>query len=112
MSPIHHVHHTEPKLAQGTKPPSPRLTTPIVALTAVLKNAAQETKAIITVEDHFAEGGIGEAVRSALADIQVRMYSLAVRKMPRSGKFEELLHYEEISQDAIIKKVKEIVEEV
>ena len=32
-----------------------------------LAGAAQDTKRILTVEDHFAEGGIGEAVRSALA---------------------------------------------
>jgi transketolase len=76
---------------------------------AVLNEAAGETKAIITVEDHFAEGGIGEAVRSALAAKPVSVYSLAVRKMPKSGKPAELLDYEEISRHAIIKKVKEIL---
>ncbi|MFA5050520.1 MAG: transketolase [Patescibacteria group bacterium] len=78
---------------------------------AVLKQAAEETKAIITVEDHFAEGGIGEAVRSVLGPStgSGSIYSLAVRKMPRSGKPEELLDFEEISAKAIIKKVKEIV---
>ncbi|MDD5626246.1 MAG: transketolase [Patescibacteria group bacterium] len=73
---------------------------------AFLKQAAKETKAIITVEDHFAEGGIGEAVRSV---VETKIYSLAVRKMPRSGKPEELLDFEEISAKAIIKKVREIV---
>jgi transketolase len=72
-----------------------------------LTGAGRETKAVITIEDHFAEGGIGDAVRSALSASAVPVYSLAVRKMPRSGKPEELLDYEEISKDAIIRKVKE-----
>ena len=73
-----------------------------------LKRAASETGAIITVEDHFAEGGIGEAVMSSIAEQPSPVYSLSVRKMPKSGKPEELLEYEEISKKAIIKKVKEI----
>lgn len=74
-----------------------------------LAKAAKETMAIITVEDHFAEGGIGEAVMSALATFPIQVHSLAVRKIPRSGKPAELLDYEEISKNAIIKKIKEIV---
>ncbi len=74
-----------------------------------LHEAAKATKALITVEDHFLEGGIGEAVRSALAEHATPVYSLAVRKMPKSGKPEELLDYEEISKKAIIRKVKELI---
>jgi transketolase len=77
--------------------------------TVTLKKASRETNAIITVEDHFLEGGIGEAVRSALANIDIPVHSLAVRKIPKSGKPEELLGYEEISKTAIIKKIKELV---
>jgi transketolase len=73
-----------------------------------LKEALGTTRSIITVEDHYPEGGIGEAVRSALSDHGVPIYSLAVRKLPMSGKPEELLDYEEISKDAIIKKIKEL----
>ncbi len=73
-----------------------------------LRRAASETGAIITVEDHFAEGGIGDAVRSSLAEHPTAVYSLAVREMPKSGKPEELMEYEEISKKAIIKKVKKI----
>lgn len=72
----------------------------------ILKEAAKETKLIITVEDHFAEGGISEAVKSALADCPIKIISLAVRKMPMSGSPEELLDYEEISKESIIKAVK------
>src|SRR5512143_646106 len=76
---------------------------------STLTQAASDTGAIITVEDHFAEGGIGEAVASALAGHLAPVYSLAVRKMPKSGKPDELLDYEEISKQAIVNKVKEIV---
>jgi transketolase len=76
---------------------------------AALARAAQETAAIVTVEDHFAEGGIGEAVRSEMADIDVPVHCLAVRKMPKSGKPDELLDYEGISRSAIAKKIKEII---
>ena len=74
-----------------------------------VNEAAQSTRAIVTVEDHFAEGGIGEAVRSALGSFAVPIYSLAVRKMPMSGKPGELLDYEEISKQAIIKTIKELL---
>jgi transketolase len=48
---------------------------------------------IVTVEDHWAEGGLGEAVLAALADADERppVSLLAVREMPHSGKPAELL---------------------
>lgn len=86
-----------------------------------LTQAAHETGRIVTVEDHFIEGGIGEAVSSALALISnskrpsegehVLISNLAVRKMPKSGKPDELLAYEEIDKNAIIKAVKKIISE-
>lgn len=77
--------------------------------TQTLRQASDDTRPIITVEDHYAEGGIGEAVRTALSDSRASIYSLAVRKKPKSGKPQELLDYEEISRAAIIKKVKEVI---
>lgn len=74
-----------------------------------LRQAADDTGALITVEDHFAAGGLGEAVQSALAEQPVPVYSLCVRKMPKSGKPDELLDFEGISAKAIKAKVKEIV---
>ena len=74
-----------------------------------LKKAAKETKAIITVEDHHLEGGLGEAITSALSQTGAKIYNLAVRKIPRSGKSYELLKYEEINSEAIEKLVKEII---
>ncbi|MCL4365736.1 transketolase [Patescibacteria group bacterium] len=75
---------------------------------ATLKKAASETKALIVVEDHFPEGGIAEAVRSAV-DTQTKVISLAVTKIAGSGKPEELLSFEGISSEAIIEKVKGLV---
>jgi len=75
---------------------------------ATLLDAAQATKGLITVEDHYPEGGLGEAVRSALAPHPVPIYSLAVTKKPKSGKPAELLDFEDISRNAIVRLVKEI----
>ena len=75
---------------------------------ATLLDAAKATKALITVEDHYPEGGLGEAVRSALAPHPVPIYSLAVTKKPKSGKPVELLDFENISRNAIVKLVKQI----
>jgi transketolase len=69
-----------------------------------LSRAATETAAILTVEDHWPEGGLGEAVLSALADHQARppVLHLAVRDMPMSGRPDELLHAAGIDADAIV----------
>jgi transketolase len=77
---------------------------------ASLQKAAKETKAIIIVEDHYPEGGLGEAVKSALADKPtVPIVHLAVYKTPRSGKSAELMDYEQISSGAIVKTVQDIL---
>ena len=75
---------------------------------AALHEAAKTSKAIITVEDHYPEGGMGEAVSSALSGFAVPIHALAVRKKPKSGKPEELLDYEEISHRSIVSKVKDV----
>ncbi|MBS1232474.1 MAG: transketolase [Nitrospirae bacterium] len=80
--------------------------------TKTLVEAAHDTGAIITVEDHYAEGGIGEAVKSTLSTTPIPVYSFAVRKMPMSGKPAELLDYEEISRNAIVRKVRELQKNV
>lgn len=73
-----------------------------------LMDAVENTRAIVTVEDHFIEGGLGEAVRSAVAGHPASIHSLAVSKMPKSGKPGELLHYEEISKDAIVSTIRRL----
>jgi transketolase len=74
-----------------------------------LKEAAASTRAVVTVEDHYPEGGLGDAVRTALAETPTPVFSLAVRKKPKSGKPGELLDYEGISKSGIIEKVKELL---
>jgi transketolase len=76
---------------------------------ATLKRSAEETGIILTVEDHFAEGGIGEAVMAAIADSPCPVHRLAVTKKPRSGKPEELLDFEGISRKAIEEKVRKLI---
>jgi len=76
---------------------------------ATLESAAAETGRLVTVEDHYAEGGIADAVREALTTTGVPLYALAVRKKPKSGKPDELLSFEEIDHTAIVKKVNEII---
>jgi transketolase len=49
-------------------------------------------------------------VAAALADRPVPVHILAVRKMPKSGKPEELLDYEGISGKAIVKAVVEALQ--
>jgi transketolase len=60
---------------------------------ATLRAAAEETGRILTVEDHWSEGGIGDAVLEVLADAEqpARVVRLAVRELPGSGKPDELL---------------------
>ncbi|MCE5312715.1 MAG: transketolase [Nitrospiraceae bacterium] len=74
-----------------------------------LRRAAADTRAIITVEDHYAEGGLGEAVCSELSLLCVPVHCLAVTKMPKSGRPDELLNYEEISASAIANKIKSLL---
>ena len=76
-----------------------------------LKKSAGETNhLIITVEDHYFEGGLGDSVLNVFAqEEKVKVYKLAVSKMPMSGKSEELLDYEEISAEAITDKVRSIL---
>ncbi len=78
-----------------------------------LHAAANDSKAIIVVEDHYPEGGLGEAVQSALFASNrarpCRVVHLAVTKTPRSGKSGELLAYEGIDAQAIIKTVRSLI---
>jgi transketolase len=68
-----------------------------------LRAAARECGAIVTVEDHWPEGGLGDAVLEALAEADDRppVHKLAVREMPGSGTPDELLHEAGIDADAI-----------
>ncbi|XP_054751936.2 transketolase-like protein 2 [Lytechinus pictus] len=65
---------------------------------------------ILTVEDHYSEGGLGEAVAGAVAtDSGITVHRLAVKGVPRSGPSKALLDMFGISASCIFKKVKEIL---
>ncbi len=70
--------------------------------------AARETEGIVVVEDHWPQGGLGEAVLAALAETgeQVPVRHLAPRIMPGSGAPEELRAQAGIDADAIVIAVK------
>ena len=61
---------------------------------------------LITVEDHYSAGGIGDAVAEAVADAGLTVQRLAVREIPRSGKPEELVERFGISATHIVNAVK------
>jgi len=71
----------------------------------LLKAAAATNNTIITVEDHYAAGGVGDAVAEAVGPEGVRVYRLAVREVPHSGKPEELLAKYKIDAQAIVEQV-------
>ena len=76
----------------------------------VLLQASQATGGqLVTVEDHYPHGGIGDAVLSALATERVEVHKLAVREIARSGKGAELLDRFGISARHIVAKVKSLV---
>jgi transketolase len=79
--------------------------------TETVRAAARDTGAVVTVEDHWAEGGIGDAVLEALAEVQPHplVTRLAVREMPGSGKPAELLHAAGIDADCIASAARELV---
>jgi transketolase len=68
---------------------------------------------VVTVEDHYAEGGIGEAVLSALALAGVALTGvrhLSVDRVPHSGKPEELVEAFGISAKHIVEAVDQLLQ--
>jgi len=70
---------------------------------AALVSAGKATRGqIITVEDHYAHGGLGDAVSEAVSMHGFKVRRLAVREIPRSGPPEELLDRYGLSARAIV----------
>ena len=65
--------------------------------------------ALITVEDHYAAGGIGDAVSEAVAPAGFTVRRLAVAEIPRSGQPDELLDRYGISARHIVDAVKQTI---
>jgi transketolase len=66
---------------------------------------------LVTVEDHWPEGGLGDAVVAAIADsrLPLQVVKLAVRDLPGSGTPAELLHSAGIDADAIVAAVRSLL---
>jgi transketolase len=75
-------------------------------------SAAEETRAIVTVEDHWAEGGIGETVAGVLAEVgsPAKLLRLAVRTKPGSGPPADLLAAAGIDSSHICSAVERALE--
>ncbi|MDQ3764391.1 MAG: transketolase [Actinomycetota bacterium] len=80
--------------------------------TETLREAARAVGGrILTVEDHWPEGGLGDAVLEAFAEAEEcpRIVKLAVRKMPSSGPSKELLKDVGIDASAIAEEARKLV---
>jgi transketolase len=74
---------------------------------ATLAEGAKAAKGrVITVEDHYSAGGLGDAVAEALIPSGVVVERLAVREIPRSGQPDELVDKFGISARHIVEAVK------
>ncbi len=69
------------------------------------KAFAKQKRRVLVVEDHYAEGGLGEMIASALSGETLSFAHLAVRKIPRAGTSQQLLHASNIDAGAIITTV-------
>jgi transketolase len=77
--------------------------------TALLASASATRGRLLTVEDHYAHGGLGDAVLDAVASEGVRVHKLAVRVIPHSGKPDELVDHYGIGARSIVEAAKNIV---
>jgi transketolase len=76
---------------------------------ATLSTALRETGFLVTVEDHWIEGGLGDAVLSAIASqgtLSGRVHKIGVTEMPMSGSPEELRDWAGISAAKIVEAVR------
>lgn len=75
----------------------------------ILLNAKEANSRVVVVEDHYPEGGIGEAVCSAIVGHQIKFAHLAVREVPRSGPPDVLLAKYGISANNIVTAVNRLI---
>lgn len=77
---------------------------------ATLMDCARATQGrILTVEDHYAHGGLGDAVLSAVGTEGIKVYKLAVRSIPHSGKPDELIDHFGIGARSIVETTKQLI---
>ena len=77
---------------------------------ATLLESGQATqRRILTVEDHYSHGGLGDAVLNAVSTEGMSVHKLAVRDVPHSGKPDELIDHYGIGVRSIVEAAKAIV---
>ena len=77
---------------------------------ALLAAARATGNMLVTVEDHYAEGGLGAAVLEAVGHAGIVVHRLAVREIPRSGPPKKLLEHYGIGRAAIVEAVRSIAD--
>ena len=77
----------------------------------VLREAIRRTSGlVITVEDHYPEGGLGDALAGELGAEGIHLTKLSIQTFPRSGPGQELMALYRIDADAIVEAVKQRLE--
>jgi transketolase len=77
--------------------------------TTLLDSARATQGRLLTVEDHYAHGGLGDAVLSAVGSEGIKVHKLAVRTIPHSGKPDELIDHFGIGARSIVEAAKQII---
>lgn len=75
----------------------------------LIKSASETNGVILSVEDHYYDGGLGDAILNAVTADRIRVCKLAVQAIPRSGKPEELMEKYGVNFWSIEHKVKNLL---
>ncbi len=76
---------------------------------ALIKNARETGGHILTVEDHYPEGGLGEAVLGAVAETDIKVHRIAVTALPRSGSPDALVAHYGLDSASIVTKIRNLL---
>ena len=82
---------------------------PVDADTLLKCVAETSKKIIITVEDHFSHGGLGDFIAAAIIKQDHRVEKMAVKKISQSGTKDELLKDAGIDAGSIVQKIKQLL---
>jgi transketolase len=75
----------------------------------LLESARATKNRMLTVEDHYEHGGLGDAVLGAVGSEGVRVHKMAVREIPHSGRPDELVDHFGLSARAIVETAKKLI---
>jgi len=81
-----------------------------VDVATLVDSARQTGNALITVEDHYVNGGLGDAVSAAVGALGIQVHRLAVKDIPRSGQPDELFDRYGISTAHIVATVRRLID--